>query len=202
MKLPFIHLNLRFNPFGELTLEQRKEVAIVDTHSLKKSLNKKSVAIQLLADHGRGKTTYLFSLHKEYSSAPYIKIQVGDKPRFSPCAIRFVDSVENMTKKSRIDLYKKSDSLAFTTHADLSKELIKHGFTVITKKISTADESTLMKIFSRRIRYAQRSEGEVPRINLQAIKKLQRIYKDDVRAMESHLYEKIQKLKGIENVEV
>jgi len=202
MKLPFIHLNLRFNPFGELTLEQRRDVSIVDIKSLKTCLNKKFVAIQFLADHGRGKTTHLLSLHKEYPASEYIKIQSDDNPRFSPCAIRFADSVENMTKKSRIDLYKKSNSLALTTHADLSKELIKHGFTVITKKISMEDENTLMKIFSRRIKYAQRCEGEVPRINLQAIKKLKHLYKDDVRAMESHLYEKIQCLKGIENVEV
>ncbi len=202
MKLPFIHLNLRFNPFGELTPDQRKELAVVNIDSLKASLNKEAVAIQFLADHGRGKTMHLLFLHRYYSSAEYIKIYQDDKPAFSMQAVRFVDSVENLSKKSRFDLYNKTSSIAFTTHTDLSGELTDAGFNVITQNICMDDESILNQIFSRRIKYAQRNAGHVPVVNQLAIKKLKTLYGDDIRSMEAHLYELFQSLKRIENVKV
>ncbi|RDH84023.1 MAG: hypothetical protein DIZ80_07770 [endosymbiont of Galathealinum brachiosum] len=202
MNLPFDHLNLRFNPFGELTSDQRKQVAFVDIESLTKSLNKEATAIQFLADHGRGKTTHLLSLHDYYSKTEYIKIYQGDKPDFTEQFIRFVDSVENLTKKSRLELYKKTSSIAFTSHADLSKELHKAGFSVTTIKVCMENELTLRDIFTQRIKFAQRNDGAIPVVDQFAIKKLKTLYGDDIRSMEGHLYELFQQMERIENVKV
>ena len=202
MQLPFSHLNLRFNPFGELNPEQRKQIAVVDIESIIRSLDLPSVAIQFLADHGRGKTTHLLALHKHYPDAEYTKIYTGDNPEFMSQAIRFVDSIENITKKQRRDLYKKSGSIAFTTHTDLSQELERAGFSVINKIISMKNEKTLLQIFRQRIEYARRAEGATPHIDLETVKQLKQRYGDDVRAMESFLYEKLQTLERIENVKM
>ena len=99
MRLSFSHLNLKFNPFGELNVQQRKQVCVVDIDSIKDGLKKDGIAIQFLADHGRGKTTHLLSLHKFYPEAEYIKILVGKKPVFTQQSCRFVDSFENLSSQ-------------------------------------------------------------------------------------------------------
>ena len=202
MKLAFSHLNLRFNPFGELNPEQRKQIAAVDIESLKNALNENGVAIQFLADHGRGKTTHLLSLHQHYPEARYLKLYLGDKPDFFHQKIHFIDSIENITKKQRRDLYKKSGSIACTTHTDLSQELSRAGFKVISKTVSLNDVKTLQMIFKKRIEYSRRGAGDVPTVDVCFVNELVKIFGDDIRAMEHHLYEKFQALERIDDVKM
>lgn len=202
MKLAFSHLNLKFNPFGELNPEQRKQLAVVDIEKIKNILNKPGVAIQFLADHGRGKTTHLLSLHELYPEAKYIKIFSGDKPDFEFHEIYFIDSIENISKKQRNFLYKNSSSIACTTHTDLSRELNRAGYEVVSKRVSLYDENILKKVFNDRIEYSRRGEGDIPVIDLRLINSLKQLYGDDIRSMEHHLYEKFQTLERIDNVKV
>jgi fumarate reductase flavoprotein subunit len=69
MGLPFAHLNLRFNPFGELDLHLRADVAVVDLADWPKRLAAGRFAIQFLADCGRGKTTHLLALRRHFPDA-------------------------------------------------------------------------------------------------------------------------------------
>lgn len=202
MKLAFSHLNLKFNPFGELNVEQRKQVCVVNIDSIKNDLNQHGVAIQFLADHGRGKTTHLLSLHKHYPETEYIKIFTGNLPIFTRQKCRFVDSIENLSKKNRKLLYKKSASIACTTHTDLSNELMSAGYQVITKTICQRDDDILKQVFNKRIEHSRRNVGGVPLIENRHIKDLKSRYGDDIRAMEHHLYEKFQCLERIEYVEM
>lgn len=202
MKLVFSHLNLKFNPFGELNAEQRKQVCVVNIDSIKDSLNQHAVAIQFLADHGRGKTTHLLSLHKHYPETEYIKLYAGDQPVFAQQSCRFVDSIENLSKKNRRLLYNKSGSLACTSHTDLSHELKSAGYQVVTKIICQSDEEILKQVFNKRIEFSRRNSGEIPLIKNSHIKNLKFRYGDDIRAMEHHLYEKFQCLERIEYVEM
>jgi len=202
LKLAFSHLNLKFNPFGELDTEQRKLLAVVDIEKIQNSLYNPGVAIQFLADHGRGKTTHLLSLHKLYPEAKYIKIYSGDKPVFESHEIHFIDSIENISKRQRSVLYKKSSSIACTTHTDLGRELNRAGYEVVSIMVSVNDENILKKVFNNRIEYSRRGKGDIPVIDLALINKLKKLYGDDIRSMEHHLYEKFQILERIDDVKV
>lgn len=202
MKLPFSHLNLQFNPFGELTREDRSVVAHVDLDTLPKILKQEKQAIQFIGDHGRGKSTHLIALHNLFSNAPYTQLYEGDKPRFKKVDIQFVDSIDYLPQSKRKRLYRKSTSLACTTHVDLTSELSEFGYTVHTREISQVDTLTLHRIFTNRIEFSRREAGEIPTINSEAIDILKEKFKDDIRAMETHLYEIFQSMKEIQDVQV
>ncbi|VAW70774.1 hypothetical protein MNBD_GAMMA09-1172 [hydrothermal vent metagenome] len=202
MQLPFLHLNLYFNPFGELDCEQRKQLAVVNLSEYKQSLYNKGLAIQFYADHGRGKTTHLLALHNIYPDAEYIKLYAGDKPEIFLRDILFIDSIENLSKRKRTDLYRNTASIAFTSHTDLSPEIRQAGYQLINIKISVADNMTLKYIFNRRIEYARRTDHSIPVVGMPLIYNLRQRYGDNVRAMEAHLYEIFQNLKGISNVKM
>ena len=200
--LAFKQLNLFFNPFGELSPEQRKKLAVVDVSAYRDILNSRNTAIQFHADHGRGKTTHLLALHEYYPQAEYIKLFANATIKIYPRPVCFIDSIENLNKKQRIRLYKKTQSIALTTHMDLSAELQAAGYQLMNIKISTTDEHRLWQIFNRRLEYARRSTGKIPKIDMSLIEQLKQRFGDDIRAMESFLYEKIQTMTGIENVKM
>lgn len=202
MQLPFIHLNLCFNPFGELTAQQRINLAVVDLEGLQSVLYEQAIAIQFYADHGRGKTTHLLSLHQLYPKVEYIKLHSGERPEIQPRSIRFVDSIENLPGRKRLNLYRKTASIALTTHTDLTKELNRAGYRVINRHVSTVDNETLLKIFNSRIEYARRGAGAIPVVDMCAIGSLKSLFGDDIRAMEACLYDRVQNMKGVDNVKV
>jgi len=202
VRLPFSHINLRHNPFGELDQQQRVKVAVVDIEKYKHILNKKGHAIQFLADHGRGKTTHLLSLHQYYPTAEYTQLYPGDKPDMSLQVLRFVDSVENLSKQQRIAMYKNSPSLACTTHTDLTKELTGAGYKVENIKVSMRNIETIRLMFNRRIEFSRRYEGNIPLIDTHLVSELIKRFGDDIRAMEHYLYEVFQKMEEIENVKM
>lgn len=202
MKLPFSHINLRYNPFGELDQQQRLEVAVVDVDKYKHILKEQGNAIQFVADHGRGKTTHLLSLYQYYLTAEYTQLYPGDKPDMSQHVMRFVDSVENMSKQERLAMYKNSPSLACTTHTDLTKELTAAGYKVFNIVVSLKNIETIRQVFNRRIEFSRRYAGDIPVIDVQIVDKLIKQFGDDIRAMEHCLYEKFQNMEKIENVKM
>lgn len=200
--LPFAHLNLRFNPFGELTHEERGILAHVDLGLLPEILQHSHQAVQFVADHGRGKSTHLIALHRSFKNTLFTQLYPGDEPMFSKCALRFVDGVENLSKRRRRLLYRVSESIAITTHHDLSDELSLAGYQVHSVWVSLKDEGMLNIALTRRIEFARRSEGPIPTLSSESIRRLQNSFGDDIRAMESCLYERFQSMKEPGDVEV
>ncbi|MEL6898457.1 MAG: hypothetical protein AAFP90_20360, partial [Planctomycetota bacterium] len=85
---PFAHLNLRRNPFGEITHEERGLLAIVDPVPLLQFLaddQTTPVAIQIIADCGRGKSSTIHALHaclQRRRPVPQAVTDLLDAPRF------------------------------------------------------------------------------------------------------------------------
>lgn len=200
--LPFAHLNLRFNPFGELTREQRAATAIVNLDDIPELLLKSRIAVQFIGEHGRGKSTHLIALHKQFNNSPYTQIHIGDKPTFSNDDSQFIDSIEILPASRRKKIYRSTKILAITTHIDLSKELQAAGFKVISKRIFVDNEQNIKKIFDRRIELARRDTGSLPDIDIKSVRTLITKFNDDIRAMEHHLYDVFQQLQEIGNVKV
>jgi len=201
--LAFESLNLRFNPFGELSGDQWLAASIVDIEHLVAPLRLPNVAVQFLADHGRGKTTHLRKLHQEFSDAPYIKLYIDEKlPVFPKSRLTFIDSFENANKSRRKKIYKKTNSLAFTTHSDLTDELEKRGYKVVTERVSCNSNEKLLNILNTRIEIARNGSGDLPLLNMEKVTQLRENFGDDIRAMQYQLYEEYQLLKEKENVEM
>ncbi len=201
-QLPFAHLNLRFNPFGELTREQRAVTAIVELDDIPEHFSKSRIAIQFIGEHGRGKSTHLIALHKRLKHSPYTQIHIGDKPTFSNDDIQFIDSIEMLPAARRKKIYRSTNILAITTHNDLTNELQAAGFEVISKRITVDNEQHIKKIFDKRIELARRNTGSLPDIDINTVRTLITNFNDDIRAMEHHLYEVFQQLQVTGNVKV
>lgn len=198
--LVFSNLNLRFNPFGELTSEERCKVAVAEVEHLIAPLKEPGSAVQFLADHGRGKTTHLRLLHQAFQGAPYVKLKENEKVKINKSEVNFIDSFELLSKWERRRLYRSLNSFAFTSHQDLRTELERAGFKVVTCKISCSSTEKLLKIFQKRVEHARRGPGALPLVSKGTVCSLVSRYQDDIRAMENDLYGKFQSLEQIKNV--
>ena len=75
--LPFAHLNLRRNPFGEFSVEERAQLAVVDlepaiAHLSSDVANGRGAVVQVLGEKGFGKTTHLLALYSRHPGASYV----------------------------------------------------------------------------------------------------------------------------------
>ncbi|MDH5179909.1 MAG: hypothetical protein OEZ39_18805 [Gammaproteobacteria bacterium] len=201
LRLAFAHLNLRFNPFGELPRHQRLLTAVVELDDLPRQLHIAGTAIQFVADHGRGKSTHLIALHRCFPDSPYTQIHHRDKPRFLSTNIQFVDSIENLSRFARNRLYKRSGSIALTTHRDLSMELTRAGYRVISREIAQLSTDRISAILNARIRHARRNDAlPIPVISNATVKSLQDACGSNIREMEYRLYDIFQDLREISDV--
>lgn len=200
-QLVFSHLNLRFNPFGELSRLERAQVAVTDLGSLPMKILMPGTAVQIVGEHGRGKSSHLLALHAHMSQCAYTQIHTGDNPKFKKQDVQFVDSIENLGRFKRFCLYKRSRSIALTSHTDLSVELRNAGYTVLTRRIAQHCPERITAIFNRRIQLAQRDMREpVPLVSKKTVRGLIEEFGTDIRAIENQLYEIFQDLKVLKNV--
>ena len=194
-------LNLRFNPFGELTREQRVELALVNLHGLADFLREPRRILQFIADHGRGKTTHLLCLHQQLNELgdwPYAQLYPGESEQLSHSKSHCIDSIENLSFWRRWQVYRRYRSLAVTTHRDLSREMRWAGLQVKTVMVGLAsrDSTQLARIFNRRVEFARLSENlELPLVSELRVTQLQQQFGDDIRAMEHQLYEEYYQLR-------
>ena len=120
--LPFAHLNLRRNPFGELTAPERATLAVVDLDAAAAALDAGAI-VQLVAPHGRGKTTHLLALHARHAGAPFRRAGregIFDLPTEG---VAFVDEVDVLDGPARRALWVRAGALAVATHVDHGREI-------------------------------------------------------------------------------
>jgi hypothetical protein len=194
LSLAFESLNLRFNPFGELSRLDRVAVAVVELGDWPQRLTTHKTAIQFLGPHGHGKSTHLLSLHQHFSSSPYTQLYPDFLPTLKRAEIQFVDSFDLLKIKARREVHALSGSLAFTTHVDLSKELNKAGFKVVTQKFEDPPEGLLEEVVRRRMEFARRAPGHLPPITGEHLQQLTHKHGNNIREIESDLYDHIQQL--------
>jgi len=199
--LPFAHLNLRRNPFGELDLSERQKIAVVDTKWIVHRLRVPGFAVQFIGAKGCGKTSGLLSLRCFYPSAPYMYIKEGESPSVPRGTPLFIDEAQRMPRPRRRRIFRRKASFAIGTHEDLTEELRDTGLVVQTiRPGQRLSARRLQEIFQRRIEHVRRGSGPVPSIRYQTILTLMDTFGDDVRGMEDHLYEIFQLLGGVQDV--
>ncbi len=196
--LPFAHLNLRRNPFGELEPEERAALAVVDVARFVRRLEQPGYAVQFMGEKGRGKTTHLLAILRHFPQAAYIHICEGQRPRIPHGQPLLIDEIQRLPRRRRRRVFRRPVSLAIGTHQDVSSELVRAGFEVNSVKPSEQlDSRRLHQILNRRIEWARRGPGPLPQVGLQTIQEMIDRFGDDLRAVELYLYDRFQNLPGI-----
>ena len=202
-RLPYARLNLRRNPFGELDLAARAELAVAEVGELVRLLKAPGQVVQLLGEGGRGKTTLLLAIRARFPGTPYVKILEGERPRIPKSHPLFLDDVQLLSPRQRRRLFRRPVSFAVVTHVDLSVELERLGLRVTSVwPARLLDAEALERVFNRRVEAARRGPGPVPWVSRDTVKKLIQEHGEDVRAMELVLYEGIQRMREVGHVEV
>jgi hypothetical protein len=199
--LPFAHLNLRRNPFGEPTAQERGVLAVVDRDLLDRlvrSLAEPGFAVQFTGDCGRGKSTHLHALRGRFPEAPYLYFAEGARPPPIPRApVLFLDETQRLPWRTRRRVFRRDAALAIGTHRDHSRELTRAGLRVETVQLDGFTPAHLHRIIERRIEWARRAPGPVPWLGPDGVARLSDRFGGDLRAMESHLYDVFQRLTEI-----
>jgi hypothetical protein len=201
--LPFAHLNLRRNPFGELELSLWSELAVVDVDHLVPRLREPGYAVQFMGKKGRGKTTHILALLRHFPEARYVHVGENERPRMPQSQPLFVDEIQRVPRRRRRRLFRRRVSLVIGTHEDFRKELADAGFEVETVRVAGAlDPRRLVEILNRRIEAARRAPGPLPRITEPTARAMINRFGDDLRAIQGAMYDVFQTLPGIQDVEM
>ena len=191
MQLPFAHLNLRVNPFGEPRVEERAALAVVDLPELRAG-----DPVQFVGESGHGKTTHLLALLARNPGAVYERLQEGEDryaARASGAVPLLLDEAQRLRPQLLLRLFSQNRTLALGTHDDLSRFSDRPLRTVRFAGLTLA---RLRAILARRIEWARRGPGPVPVVSDASLQALLDRHASDVRAIEGHLYESFQSLRS------
>lgn len=195
---PFAHLNLTHNPFGELPLALRGQLAVLDVDVVPylERLTRPGFALQILGECGRGKTTRLLALREHLPTAPYLHLPEGGPcPHVPRARVLFLDETQRFSRWQRRQLWRRPASFVIGTHQDHRAEFERAGLQHETLELRGLSPEQLSAILARRIEAARRGPGEVPTLEAASVQQLIDRFGDDVRRVEGYLYEVFQRLR-------
>lgn len=186
------------NPFGELTPSERGRLAVVDWDSFGMHVGKPGTAVQFVGDCGRGKTTRLMAIGRRFAQSSYVYLPENEPtppiPMGDPLLI---DEGQRLPRSARRAIFSSGVALVIATHLDLTRPLRRYGYKVHTQSIGGGnDAEQVCKILNARIAASQRNDvpqsRPVRRITMDEASRLVNQFGSDVRAIEHHLYERVQ----------
>ncbi|TWT82558.1 hypothetical protein CA13_40210 [Planctomycetes bacterium CA13] len=192
---PWGWCNLFRNPFGELTPDERAELAVVDISEIVGVLNQPRIAIQFIGECGRGKTTRMLAIGKELPEAAYVYLEedrpCGAIPTGYPLMI---DEAQRLPRSVMRTIFSSGLTLVLATHRDLSRPLRSFGYRVKTYRLGRdGDANLIWECLNRRIEASRLNAGPIPVLSRADAAELVRQFGSDIRAMESYLYDQVQK---------
>lgn len=192
LELPFAHLNLRRNPFGDVPLAERAALAVADVDAPLRHLERPRAAVEFLAPCGHGKTTHLLAIAARRPGALFVRCAGRTPP---PAPLLILDEAERLAAGARGPVFRRAERLVLAAHESLGSELRAAGFAqILTVRIGELSVERLRAIVDRRIEWARRAPGPVPRFTGAALGALLAGHGSDVRAIEGRLYEIVQGL--------
>ena len=205
--LPFAHLNLRRNPFGEFSAEERAQLAVVDLSSAIAHLNEHAAdgrgsVVQVLGEKGFGKTTHLLAMSARYPDSSYVYIAEGERAKIPETGEPLlIDEAQRLTGLQRTRLFLSTRTLILGTHRDFSGQLRRHGRSVLSL---TANRHTcperIWQILNQRIEFVRRGAGAIPTVSMRTVQLLFAEFGSDLRSMQHSLYDRFQTLEGVQDV--
>jgi hypothetical protein len=195
LRLAYSHLNLRWNPFGEISQEDVAQLAVVQVEQYVERLNHPGFALQFLGEPGRGKTTHILKLHDYYPEAPYLHFRENaDIPAIPQAPLLFLDETQRLPRSLRRQVFSRQASFVIGTHYDHARELQKAGKVYNSIHLRGITRDHLETVIQRRIEWARRNPGPVPVISIGRIDQLIQEYGDDLLRILHQLYEEFQVL--------
>lgn len=203
MQLPYAHLNLKHNPFGELTEAERVSLAVVCVDEVVALLSDPRQTVQFVGEKGHGKTTHLLKIREAFPGCGYVHIPEGERrpvPNGDPVLI---DEAQRLTYWQRKSVFREQRSLVLGTHRDFQTELERAGRVVTTIAACGRTSLTrLRQIVNDRIQFARRGPGPVPAVSDQALKKLLQTQGADIRSMLQILYDRLQTMETVQQLQI
>lgn len=194
-KLPYAHLNLRHNPFGELSRAELASLAEVDVESIVAKLGQDRFAVQFVGEKGYGKTTHLLAIRARFLEAGYVHIAEGEKAVLPGGCPTMIDEAQRLTLWQRFRLFRSAVPLVLGTHRDFSKELRLAGRQVETVEVECGTNARrLCRLLNARIEHVRRGPGAVPCVSLKTAERLRLEHGANIRAMLHQLYVRFQEL--------
>lgn len=191
--LPFSHVNLTRNPFGELTTTETAHVALLEPQDTLQFLNPPKTCVQFIGEKGRGKTTHLLDLCRRIPEAVYVHYEEASRPEVPQGHILVLDEFQRLNWRKRRQAYRRAQTLILGTHVNYATEIDKAGFRLKTIEVPLKlDPQRLQKIVQLRIEAFRRNDGEVPFLRLEEAEFLLRKHGSNLRSILHHLYHCLQ----------
>lgn len=194
--------NLIRNPFGELTRQERAQLAVVDLSPILDHLTEDGndqwrarTAYQVMGECGRGKTTHMLALGARFIDSAYVYLAEDEPcpaiPMGSPLLI---DEAQRLPRAVLRMLCRNGVTLILGTHRDLSRTLRRSGYQVATQRIGlTLSATKLANLLNRRIDASRRDPKlPAPQLSVEIAERLIRRFGTDIRGIESYLYDVVQ----------
>lgn len=194
-RLPYAHLNLRRNPFGELTVDDWVTLADVEIEEAVATLSQSRTAIQYVGEKGHGKTTHLLAINSQFPNAGYLHIPDGKRRKIPAGSPILIDEAQRLAVWQRWWLFCSSIPLVLGTHRDFRTELVRAGRQVTTIEVAhQTDAVRLHRLLNARIAAVRRGPGRIPAISPDTTNELLKRFGPNVRAIVHALYSEFQTL--------
>lgn len=188
-------LNLRRNPFGELTPEEQLALAVVDLQDWPAwLLAGPRRALLLVGPPGRGKTTHLRALAAEVPAAVWARPeeQDGACDPAPPGALLCLDDAQRLAPRALLRVTDPARGLALCDHGERGRALRGAGWEVRACRLEAPGSAQLCELVRRRIEAVRRAAGPVPHLGEPAAAALLEACAGDVRAVLDRLYWRVQ----------
>lgn len=191
-------LVFNYNPFGGLRQEEIRNTIIphFDLEEVRTMITSKEVPlIQFLGKKGRGKTTHLIHLHQFFPSAPLLLLDRNPDLSFLddlPDDLLFIDSIHHIPLIRRIKLFKKVNTIIFSTHVSRNLEARIAAKKIVTIPFKGISVDHLTKILRQRIQQSLRNSKQSFELDQIIVQQLIKQFGDDYRGILNYLFDKFQ----------
>ncbi len=194
VRSPWARLNLWRNPFGELTRDERAELAIIAEDDPSRRQVRSGQALQLIGDCGRGKTTRMLVLRRRWPTSSYVYLDEDQPCPAIPLGDPLlIDEAQRLPRRVARQVFSSGLPLVLATHRDLGRHLRRFGYAVQTIRIGETNTPELVRdLLNRRIEASRMSPGPLPSVSLSQASHLLSRFAGDLRAIEHFLYERVQ----------
>ena len=199
--LPYVHLNLRRNPFGEFSQDESAALADVEIDPIVDRLVDRAFAVQFVGEKGYGKTTHLLALGARFPEAAYLHIAEGEHGQIPLGCPLLIDEAQRLSRWQRRKVFRSQVPLVLGTHHDFWKELTKAGRRVETIHVAQGTgRDRLHRLLGARIEWVRRHNGPVPSISRATTSRLITKFGPNIRGILHDLYGTFQELTQIREV--
>lgn len=199
--LPYAHLNLRRNPFGDFSEADRAALAIVDIDDIVRRLSEPKFVVQFVGEKGYGKTTHLLAIRAQFPDAGYVHIQEGEKAALPTGSPILIDEAQRLTLLQRRRLFRQAVPLVLGTHFDFESDLRRAGRNVLTISVEQhTNVERLHQLLNARIEWVRRTSAPIPAVTQKTAATLLEEFGPNVRGILGRLYDSFENLQHVDDI--